>query len=613
MAPWAPPRAAVRVMTPRPGLLIRASGALVAAAAAVGLLTGLRAIAGIELPGVVTLLDITTLPRESFGIEWTARASWPADAQQLGLQRLVVTVGALVLSAALVATLNALVLLAEGSAARRSELSVRSAIGATPLRLATQLLGEVRTLLVAAGGLGLLSGLLGGAVLRLTWPGIRLPLAAIPFDLIAVLAALSTLLAAAHLSAAWQVTRRGRAIQVLRSGSRAGVDAFSVFVRNALAATHVATAATVVVGALTLAGAIGEPDPSGGSDEQASDVFVLPVQLAESERSPGAWGQALATVGAVPGVEAESLAAPGALVGLGVRDVAIAECGRCSRGLMPAPLWNALADHHVVAPGYFDLAGVSLLEGRDFAPTDTADTTPVLIVNRRFANTAFEGGRPLGKRVRIGTGFDSWYTVIGIVDDPPRSTLGADGVAREEVYLSALQRPVRRADMIVRGTEEAAAVAAGALASSGVDVTDPVPLEAFRAGLGSTMNWSALVATLVALIACLLALHGVAALSLQITRRTHAELGLRRAVGASDRSVVRHVLLGRLRVTAWGLAGFAFAGTTVTALVQNATGLPGPSLSVWVTVAGAVVIASLAASGRAVHEALVVEPRSLLE
>lgn len=583
------------------------AGALVGLATGAGLLVALRAIAALDADGLTSLLTLEAIPRESFGIEWSARAAWPVDAQRAAWDSLVGTVAALFLASIALAALNAVILLAEGSAARRGELAVRSALGATPWTLTQCLLAEIRTLVVAGSGLGIVAGLAGGLAARIAWPhGLSPVLARPPLELIAALTVLIALCGAAHLGGVRRAVRHGRAADDLRAGARVSADPMAVFVRKALAASHVSVAATVLAMALALS-----EGRSGGTDAGA-DGAPETVVLGLTEPATG-WAAAFRALREVPGLEAESLAAPGALVGLGVRDIAITECGACVRGGLPTPLWSAIADHHVVGPSYFDLVGIELIEGRDFGHDDDEASEPVAIVNRTFAYTSFEGGRPIGKRIRIGTDFGSWYRVVGVVDNQSARGLGTDGVQREAVYVSALQRPPGTGYIVLMGRDDAIAAATLALDAAGYAPTRPEPVTAFRARAGGAVSWARMVAVALAMFALLLATHGTYLVAVQTTRRRRGALAVRRAVGASSWRIVSYVLAERLRVTAWGLAGFAFFGTLALALLKGSTGLQGPGPSGYVLVAGGLATVALMASARAAGEALAVEPTRLLD
>jgi hypothetical protein len=586
-------------------------GALVAVSASVGLLAGMRAAIRVDLPGLHPLLELDGIPREGLGIAWSARALWPADIQASALERLLVVLCALALSAVLVATLNALILLAESAANRRAELAVRSAVGATPAVIARMLRLELRPLLTAGAALGLLAGLAGGGAARALWPG---PLASVslrsPTDLLVAVAGLVGALTAVYVHGGLRAARPERAASVLRAGTRTGADPMAVFARKALTAGHTSLAGTLLVGTLALSGTLGAA--SGGDDDGYGDEGATVAYSATAPRA-GAWSELLARVAGIPGIEAESLGAPGALLGLGIREVATAECGNCSRGLMPAPLWNVLADHHAVSPGFFELAGIEVLSGRPFTASDGPDAEPVILVNETFARTAFERGLPIGKRVRIGSDLGSWYRVIGVVADHAVPVLGADASPKEVVYLSALQQSPRSGTLLLRGSGGALDRAEATMAGLGFAAGPRRTLGEHRANAARPLRWAYMIAAVVAGLALLLAGHGVYATALQTTRRRIAELAIRRALGASPRRIVAYVLLDRLRVVAWGLAGFAFFGMLAVALLQNAAGLPPAPPGAYLGIALALAALAIAASARAAQEATTVEPGVLLE
>ncbi len=580
-------------------------GALVGIAAATGLLVGLRAIAGLDGLHFVTFLEVQGFPLEGLGIEWSKRAIWPLDLQAHATVKLVATVASLFLAAVAVGTLNAVILLSEGAASRRSEFAVRSAVGGPPLALVRMLLLELRTLVLAGLALGVLAGVTGAVAVRSAWPGLLEPFTAISvIDVVVVISAMLTLVTLAHLATAWQVTRAGRAVRELKAGSRTGADPFAVFARKSLAATHVAIAGTCLVAITTLSGGLTVAEQGPDADQT--------VVLEARSPDPGGWGRALTSIRSMAGIEAESLSAPGALVGLGVRDIAIAECGRCIRGTLPAPLWNALADHHLVSAGFFELTHTDLVEGRVFSASDTADSEPVAIVNRRFASTAFENGEPLGKRVRIGADFGNWYTVVGVVEDRTFAVLGADGATREAVYLSADQHPPQSGELLLRGDEEAIAAAEAMLTARGFEPTEAVTLKQYRSDATVELRWARDLAFLLGLVTLALAAHGIYATALQTSRRRTFEVAVRRSVGSPSYRIVTYVLGERLRVTAWGVAGIAFFGTMVAAFLENAAGMKGAGPLSYLAIAGVLAVVAMLASIRATREALSVEPASLL-
>jgi len=574
---------------------------------AVGLVVGLRAVAALAFPDLVPLLGLDPIPREGLGVEWSGQAVWPVELQAAALSQLFKALAALVLACAAVATLNTVIVLAEASSARRREFAVRSALGATPWVMVRALLGEIRTLTLAGVSLGIIAGVVAGAAARMTWPHALVTLTdAAPLELAVVVTGLLALTVAAHLGAAWQTTRSGRASAALRSGGRVGADPAAVFVRKTLSAIHVTTASTVLavaVGLSSLPSTVATP----------SDTESPTVVIGATADDPTIWPSVLASLAAIPGMQAESLSAPGALVGLGVRDIVVTQCGRCVRGLFPAPLWSEIADHHSVAPGFFDLAGVDLVDGRGFTSVDAEGAPLVAIVNETLARIAFEKGEPIGRKIRLGSDYETWYTVVGITRNHAEVVPGADGVRRPAVYLSALQRPPAAAHVLLAGTDKALTAAAVIMSESGVNPLDAVPLAEYRAQQAVVLHWSSVLASFLGVLALLLATHGTWMTALQTTRRRSTELAIRRAVGAPDRAVLRFVLMERLRITGWGLAGFGFFGTMALAVINGVAGVPGPGPTAYAGISALLLVVALLASVRAATEALRVEPARLVE
>lgn len=570
----------------------------------IGLLFGAGFWAGLRLPSPATLLHPPPLPRETFGIAWRADAVWPALAQSAAAERAAQLLLGLTAAAALIALLNASILLAEGVSARRRELALRSALGRTPGALALGLLWELRPLAlrVLPGGLAL--GALFGLALRATWPG---PADPVPWPgqiaaWFGLLAALAVVVAWIQGSPGWRTGRAGRLARDLRAGGFVTGDPREIFARRALPAAQIALGGALALVALALgATETRGPDAEPGGE----DVYVVSGLAHDLD----AWGRLSVRLDGVPGLEAESLSTPGALVGLGVRDVTIAQCGYCVRGLILMPIVPARADHHAVAPGYFAVAGLPLVQGRDFRPEDDAGSDPVAVVNRTFANSSFERGQPIGHKIRVGGSHDEWFTVVGVVEDRDWPVLGSEDRPREAVYLNARQRPPERADVLLRGTPDAVDDALAAMDAEGLSPGPVRPLRALRDDAAAPLGWVRAVALALGLLAILLAAQGVYATALQVSRRRRHELAVRRALGATGRRVAIHVLGERLRVAGWGAAGMVFLGSLAVGVLRKAAGgVPAPGPGAYLAVVLGSLLVALLAGRRAAAEARRVPP-----
>lgn len=561
-------------------------------ASAVGALTGIRAIASVTAGGPTPLLRTETLPRVDHGLAWTDGALWPADFQMIGSDALVRSLVVMASCVLIVALLNTVVLLAEGASGRRQREAVRLALGIAPRAHLRALLRPIAVIGGAAAGLGVVAGLAAGSAMRASWPGSLAPLASgAPgaIDTIVGLILAVCVVVGAQSSGLRYVRRPGAAASLLRSGGRAGDEPAAVFARSALSVAHVAVAASALLVALLSRATLPDPVESGPSDETRV--------LALSGTSDRPLGSLLGELREAEGVTSVSDSAPGALVGLGLRDLVVTECGNCWRSMLPAPLWSALADHHVVGPDWFDHAGVEIVAGRTFAEVDATEIGPVAVVDELLAATAFEDGEAIGRRLRVGRDYETWYTVIGIVADHSRPVVGEDG-RRETVYLSSRQLHVQDPRVILRASDDGLDEAMRIVEAAGMEVTFAGGLSEYRMRHSDAFRWLGVVGSVLALLALLLAGHGTWMASLQSTRRRRAEFALRQAVGAKPGDLIALALKERIGIVAWGLLGFALLGTTLSALMLSESSV-GVAPYLW-----AATCVSVLSIGSAVHAAV---------
>jgi hypothetical protein len=584
----------------------------VAISTALGILIGVRAVVSVTAGGVRSLLGLAPLPRVTFGVRWSDAAVWPDSIQAHALTRMAGALLVLALAASSVAILNAIVLLAEAGASRRREMALRAALGGSPRVLVARLLADVRVLFAGGFVLGILLGLTAGGALRVTWPG---TLGGVAFLSATAEGLAPALLLAALTAVAYTLAglggSHGRPLAAeLSAGGRTTDEGRAVALRRALAAFQMAVAGSVLCATLVLT--MAEQRSHRNAAQVPSDVSVVDVT---APHTPGDdWGRILAQLASVPGMKAESLAASGALAGLGVRDGVEAQCGECIIGLMYVPMLAAVAVHSTVGPGFFGLTGRHVVEGREFTPADRAGSEPVAIINRTFAEADFHNGEALGHQIQVGTDLKRWYTVVGVVDDEGPAAVGGPDRARPAVWLSALQHPPARADVILRGTPDAVRAGVATLDAAGWSPGPASTLRERRARAAAPLVWAERASLVLALLALLLAIHGMHATSRQITRRRFRELAIRRALGATDGRLLRHALGGTLRTSLWGAFGAMLGGTFLVALLrEGASGVPAPPVSVYMAVTAVLVASAVAASWRAAREALRVAPAAVLE
>jgi predicted permease len=503
----------------------------------------------------------------------------------------------------LIACANVAGLLVARGVARRSELAVRAALGASRGRIAGQLLAEGLVLGCIGGIAGMAlavwlqrllpiaSGLAGEGIVPRSLQGPVLLFAVAASVLTGILSGAAPALRASSL----------RLASDLAPGSRATESRGGSHLRTVLVIGQVALSLVLLVGAGLLVRSLGRLAATElGFEHRGLLTTTIETPFTDELRRIQFQSDIRDDLAAIPGVTAVTMTS----------HVPILHPGG------DPPMWAAkrppadssqeqTALSRVVMPGYFRTLGIRLLAGRDLAPTDRQGSPTVMVVNEAMARTFFPGENPIGQQVMIAGNPPMAFEVVGVVGDARISAVGDE--AYPAIYISAYQRGQPFTNVILRSTSARAALdqAVRRIVSARNPDIAVEPLASLDEIIGEDLAPQRVTAitlgafSAVALLLAALGLYGV--LAYYVTQRTH-ELGVRIALGASTGTVLRHVLWRCALMVGPGLAIGALAALFATPIIRASLYEVEPTDPA--TFAGVTLCLALAAFGAAVRPAL---------
>ena len=510
----------------------------------------------------------------------------------------------------LIACANVANLLLSRAVTRRHEIAIRTALGAGRLRIVRQLLTESLLLSFVGGALGL----------ALAWGLVRLLVAASPeqlprvqeiaLDLRVLLFTLGVSLLTGllfGLAPALAATRHSLG-HFLKEAGRGGAEGLA---HNRLRGVLVVTEVAFSLVLLVCAGLLGrsfvrmlEVNPGFRPDQMVTMwMNFTSANYAPKGRPTQFLEQLLPRTAALPGVEGVAISNDLPLQGddttTGPSDVE----GRAPfpRGQQP------LVGVHAVNAGYFRSMGIPQLRGREFSASDNANSTPVVIINQKLAETLWPGQDALGKHFHLMG--DKQSEVVGVVGNVLHNGLG-ESVSLES-YLAFPQNPWSYVGLAVRTHGDPGAVY-GAVRSLVAQIDPELPVHDMRPMeqvVAETMASRRLTLWLVGAFAALafalasVGIYGV--MSYAVTERVH-EIGVRMALGAQRRDVLRLVVGHGMRHAAIGLllgsvAAFFAARAMTTLLFGIRPGDPLTYIGIAVVLALAALVACYIPARRATN------------
>ena len=511
--------------------------------------------------------------------------------------------------------------------ARSREMAIRAALGASRWRLTRQLLVESVVMAAAGGGLGLLVAVWGrDALLALTPAGLpRLHevnvdgrVLAVGGSLVLSAAVLFGLLPSLRATrATLDQTLKGGARSMTPSASRLRAGAALVVVEIGLSFVLLAGAGLLMRSFLRITARDPGFTPAGALTFQVS---VPQASYPRPEDVNRYYDQLRERLRGLPGVVA--VGGTHALPFTPMNSVRPFLREGVDSGQVDPPV----SDYRMVTPGYMAALGIAVTRGREFTDVDVAGSPAAVVVNDAFATRFFGDRDPLGQRLRQAGDNPQipWMTVVGVVASVRHSGLLASPqpemywVHSQATWGDTLNRLRRNLSIVVRTTGDPEVLVPLIRArllevDPNLAISPPLPMESLISGSTASPRFNMSLMVAFAGVGLVLAVAGVyGVVSFGVERRMR-EFGIRLALGATPRELLRRVVGGGLLLAAIGLAAGATAAALLVDLLRTQlVEIPPRDATTFGVVALVLLVSTLAASFVPARRGAQVEPTTAL-
>jgi putative ABC transport system permease protein len=475
----------------------------------------------------------------------------------------------------LIACANVANLLLGRASGRMRELSIRAALGAARWRIARQLLTESVLLGLLGGAAGILLGSWAVGFLVSSGPQQlpRLDEVSVDGRVLAFTAAIAILTGVLFGLAPVIQVATGNLHDMLKLGARGAAGSLRRHrTRSALVVVEVALSLVLLVAAgllLRSFASLQKVDPGF----RAVNVLTFGISLPESAystpaRTAGFFHALLDRLAAMPGVRASGAVNPLPFSGNNSSGSFLIE-GRSVAYGGTAPH----ADQRAVSPGYFKTMGIPLRRGRLLTDADRQGAAPAVVIDDALAQEYFKGADPLGRHLRRPSS-SSWSTVVGIVGHVQHSAL--DSKQRKATFYSSYQQDLHTQSLqfVVHSAGDPMALAnvvqqQVSSLDKDVPIFDVKTMDGRVAASLANRRFAAWLLAAFSFIAMLLAAVGLYGVMAQSVQQRSREIGVRMALGAQSRDVLRMILRQGAILIAGGLIAGTAAALVLTSLMKS--------------------------------------------